>query len=189
VGLVQSVTFRLADSLPAQRLAALQEEVRRLPATRANQQKRQTVDRWLDAGLGCCALKHPAMARVVRDALWHGAATNAELELGDPGARHYRLLAWCVMPNHVHVLIEPYMALGRIVQSWKSFTGRWGMRHNEELGLGLPGQRFWMREYWDRYVRDDAHLVAVRCYIEANPVKAGLCQRPEDWPWSSATDH
>ena len=37
----------------------------------------------------------------------------------------YRLMAWCIMPNHVHVVIKPEMRLAGIVQSWKAFTGRW----------------------------------------------------------------
>ena len=43
-----------------------------------------------------------------------------------------------------------------------------------------------MREYHDRRIRDEAHLNRAIVYIETNPVKAGLCERPEDWPWSSA---
>ena len=43
-----------------------------------------------------------------------------------------------------------------------------------------------MREYWDRFIRDDDHLRATIDYIHRNPVKAGLCREPRDWPWSSA---
>jgi hypothetical protein len=43
-----------------------------------------------------------------------------------------------------------------------------------------------MREYWDRFIRNDRHLENVVLYIHQNPVKAGLCQRAEEWPWSSA---
>ncbi|EAR23463.1 hypothetical protein NB231_16623 [Nitrococcus mobilis Nb-231] len=43
-----------------------------------------------------------------------------------------------------------------------------------------------MRDYWNRFVRDQEHLDAVIAYIHANPVAAGLCPRPDDWPWSSA---
>ncbi|MEO6994076.1 MAG: transposase [Lacunisphaera sp.] len=101
------------------------------------------------------------------------------------GAR-YRLIAWCVMPNHIHVLIDPKESLGRIVQSWKSYTGRWILTHNAELGLGVPGKECWMREYWDRYIRDENHLRQVIHYLHENPVKAGLCRTAADWPWSSA---
>jgi REP element-mobilizing transposase RayT len=43
-----------------------------------------------------------------------------------------------------------------------------------------------MEDYFDRYVRDEKHFANAISYIEKNPVKAGLCLRPEDWPFSSA---
>ena len=101
----------------------------------------------------------------------------------------YDLIAWVVMPNHVHVMIRAYesAALGKIVQSWKSYTGR----RLAELGLGAPGgggtgTTIWMREYWDRFIRDEKHFHAASEYIHDNPVKAGLSKNPRDWPWSSA---
>ena len=132
------------------------------------------LDKYLDAGAGCCALRHPQVARIMQDTL-----------LKFDGEK-YRLLAWCIMPNHVHVLIDPLMELARIVQSWKSYTGRWALAHNAELGLGVPGGAFWMREYWDRYIRNEKHFHAVVEYIHTNPVKAYLCGVPEAWCWSSA---
>jgi REP element-mobilizing transposase RayT len=94
----------------------------------------------------------------------------------------YALVAWCVMPNHVHALAEtfPGFPLDRVVHSWKSFTG-----HAANRMLGRA-DRFWAPEYFDRYMRNDGHLVGTSAYIEANPVKAGLCGVPEDWPFSSA---
>jgi putative transposase len=83
--------------------------------------------------------------------------------------------------------METKAALSKIVQSWKSYTGRCAMAKNAELGLGIPGKALWMREYWDRYIRDGDHFDNVRYYIERNPVTAGLCTQPCDWPWSSAT--
>ena len=91
------------------------------------------------------------------------------------------------MPNHVHVLMETKGALSKIVQSWKSFTGRWALDKSAELGLGVPGNALWMREYWDRYIRDADHFDNVRYYIEHNPVAAHLCNHAKDWPWSSAS--
>jgi REP element-mobilizing transposase RayT len=90
------------------------------------------------------------------------------------------------MPNHIHVLLEPRADLATIVQGWKSFTSRWVLRQNQRLGLGIPASdQLWMREYWDRYIRDAEHYQKAVEYIEQNPVKAGLCRRPEDWSWSS----
>ena len=174
-GLVQGVTFRLADSLPRKRLAQLEEELKGVPEDRRGAERRRRIEQWLDAGMGCCALGCPAVARMVEESLLHF------------DKERYRLLAWCVMPNHVHVLVEPVVELARIVQGWKSVTSRWALARNEEMGLGIPDVRqFWMREYFDRYMRDEEHLGRSVEYIHNNPVKAGLCARAEEWRWSSA---
>lgn len=173
-GVAQSVTFRLADSLPREALRRLVRELAARPPSGRARYRRERIDAWLDAGMGCCALAHPRLASVVQDAL-----------LRFDGDR-YRLLAWCIMPNHVHVLLEPHRSLARIVQSWKSYTGRWALAHNAELGLGIPGGALWMRDYWDRHIRDERHFLAVVGYIHRNPVQAGLAATPEVWPWSSA---
>jgi putative transposase len=170
----QSITFRLADSLPQKKLKQLEEQLELTPDDKRDLEKRKTIEQWLDSGMGCCALNHLEAAELVQETL-----------LQFDGDR-YRLLAWCVMPNHVHVLIEPNVKLGKIVQSWKSYTGRWAMRNNAKLGLGVPGKQFWMREYWDRFIRNESHLEGVIAYIHQNPVSAGLCRTPEQWRWSSA---
>ena len=92
------------------------------------------------------------------------------------------LLEWCVMPNHVHVIARMLEGhpLDRIVKSWKSVTAR---RINSLLG---SSGALWQREYHDRYIRDQDHLIAARNYVRFNPVKAGWCSRPEDWRWGSA---
>ncbi|WP_198146030.1 hypothetical protein [Desulfonatronovibrio magnus] len=60
------------------------------------------------------------------------------------------------------------------------------MANNKRLGLGVKGSNFWMRDYWDRYIRNEEHFHAAINYIHQNPVKAGLCGNPQDWRWSSA---
>jgi len=207
IGLLQSITFRLADSLPQEKLRELEKEMKKennaelgLRAPRGcapRVERRKQIEAWLDSGMGCCALGHPQMAVMMQDTL---------LKFDE---EKYRLLAWCIMPNHVHVLIEPKQPLSAIVRSWKSFTGRWAIEHNTELGLGIPEEeerenaelglraprvhasksfapRVWMPDYWDRYIRDEKHLRSVIDYIHNNPVKAGLCQKETDWLWSSA---
>jgi putative transposase len=187
IGLLQSITFRLADSLPQEKLKQLEEELKimernaelGLGAPRGRSfnievEKRKRIEGWLDAGMGCCALRHPQMAQVTQETL-----------LISDGEK-YLLLAWCIMPNHVHVLIEPKVPVWKIVQSWKSYTGRWAMAHNADLGLGVPKKEFWMRDYWDRYIRDENHFHSTVAYIHDNPVKASLCKSSHDWCWSSA---
>jgi len=174
-GLLQAVTFRLADSLPQEKLARLEEELTELPETLRGAERRQRIEQWLYDGMGCCALRHPEMASQMRDALRHF------------DGQRYRLIAWCIMPNHVHILMETFAPLARIVQGWKSVTARWALAQNEKLGLGIPDSKhLWMRDYWDRYIRNDGHFESVVLYIHQNPVYAGLCERAEDWPWSSA---
>lgn len=171
---IQSVTFRLADSRPQSKLREMEEDLADLPLGKMDVERRKKIEAWLDAGMGCCALRRPALATLMQETLlkWDGD--------------RYRLFAWCIMPNHVHVLMETTAAFSKIVQSWKSFTGRWALEKNAELGLGVPGTALWMREYWDRYIRDADHFDSVRAYIEKNPVAAGFCQQASDWPWSSA---
>ena len=172
--IVQGITFRLADSVPRSVIAHWREEIllnRLLCTDRARHEELQRrVARYEDAGRGECHLRRPEIAALVRAAL-----------LRFDGER-YQLLAWCVMPNHVHVLIkqEQGFPLAELVKSWKVFTAR-----EANVILGRTGM-FWMREYHDRRIRDEAHLNRAIVYIENNPVKAGLCERAEQWAWSSA---
>ena len=173
--LIQSVTYRLADSLPQSKLAELKEELGHLAEKEREIERRKRIEEWLDGGMGCCALAHPDVAQYVQNAFLHFH-----------GERYY-LHAWCIMPNHVHVLIEPLVDLAGIVQGWKSYTARWVLGKNEQLALKIPTSgQLWMREYWDRYIRDAGHYQRAVEYIHQNPVKAGLCHCAEAWPWSSA---
>jgi REP element-mobilizing transposase RayT len=129
------------------------------------------VEDALDSGWGECLLKGDA-ARAIEDVLKH-----------DDGL-HYRLIAWCVMPTHVHVLVhlEHGVSLSSIVQTWKSVSA-----HKINQHLARKGQ-VWHREYYDRYMRDSDQANTAIQYIENNPVKAGLCAHPKDWRYSSAHD-
>ena len=162
--LTQSITFRMADSMPQSVLRNIEEELKTLPDTKRESGRRKELDKWLDKGLGCCALGKPEMAQVMWDALQH--------HNGD----RYNLIAWSIMPNHVHVLIETEQELSKIVQSWKSYTGRWAMANNQKYCLGIEphAKRFWRGEYWDRFIRDEAHFNNVVKYILENPSKAKL---------------
>ena len=87
------------------------------------------------------------------------------------------------MPNHVHVVIETLEGhtLSDVVKSWKSFTSR-----QANSRLGRTGA-FWKPDYFDRYMRNEDHLMRTIEYVENNPVKAGLVNKAVDWPWSSAS--
>ena len=94
----------------------------------------------------------------------------------------YRLTAWVVMPNHAHLLLTPAaeQELSQILHSLKSYTA------NEANKILRRSGEFWQPESFDRRIRDANHFANTISYIENNPVKARLCKRPEDWPFSSA---
>jgi len=166
----QTVTFRLFDSMPQSVLDRWRQELKHLPKREQDRERRKRIDAYLDQGYGSCFMKDDLIADIVQGTLLYSE--------GD----RYRLHAWCVMPNHVHVLFtpEPGWEMGKIVHTWKSYTS-----HECNKVLGRSGE-FWQKEPFDRYVRDENHFANAVAYIENNPVKAGLCRSPEDWKWSSA---
>jgi REP element-mobilizing transposase RayT len=176
-GLLQAVTFRLADSLPVTVVASWRRELEHFladpdPVVKRSAEivMRRKIAAYEDAGHGCCLLRHPANAAIVQAALMlhHGI--------------RYRLIEWCVMPNHVHVLFRSNegFSLGKILQGWKGRSSAEINRLSEREGP------LWMRDYHDRLIRDEDHFWNARSYIRQNPVKARLCAKPEDWPFSSA---
>lgn len=96
--------------------------------------------------------------------------------------QRFDLLAWVVMPNHVHALftVGDSVPLSRIVQNWKSISA---VAANKLLGR--TGE-FWQEDYWDTFMRDREQTRKAIRYIEINPVKAKLCRTPEGWPFSTA---
>ena len=142
--------------------------MRRGESTEAGRRKR--IEYYLDQGHGACWLKNPIIAELVEGSLRHF-----------DGGR-YRLLAWCVMPNHVHAIAEMMVGfpLEDVVQNWKSYTA-----HEINRILGRRG-RVWQPEGFDRYIRNETHFNRVVGYIEENPVNAGLVVDAKDWAWSSA---
>lgn len=172
--LVQSLVFRLHDAVPTAVVRGWRDELAWIKGLSASDpreiQLRKLIARYEDAGHGACWLRDPRIAALVEEALLH---------FDD---QRYRLIAWCVMPNHVHALVETReeWPLATVVHSWKSFTA-----HRANPILKRSGD-FWLREYFDRFIRDDRHFANAVGYIEMNPVKAGLVARAEEWRWSSA---
>jgi len=103
------------------------------------------------------------------------------LHFGEHHLHLYKLLAYVVMPNHVHVVLVPKSSLPQITKSLKGFTAR---KANEILGR--TGEKFWQDESYDHCVRSSEELQRVIKYVERNPVRAGLVASIEDWMWSSA---
>jgi putative transposase len=92
--------------------------------------------------------------------------------------------AWCLMPNHVHLILVPAHEDGlraALGEAHRRYT-----RHvNEREG--------WRGHLWQSrfasFAMDERWLIACARYVELNPVRAGLARRPEDWRWSSARAH
>ena len=167
---VQSITFRLADSLPMIALERLRDDLKRMPEDDRTLKRRIRIEEALDRGRGSAALSTPDIGEMVENALLHF------------DAERYRLHAWCIMPNHVYALTTPLAdwTLSEIMHSWKSFTSK-----KANVLLGKRGS-FWAPEYYDRAIRDAVHYANAVDYIATNPVKAKLCAKPEDWRFSSA---
>lgn len=177
-GLCQSINFRLYDSVPIEVIVKWREELEhqytKLPNKNIDAEieasLRHRIVEYEDAGHGKCWLRDSRIAVLVENALLHF------------DGQRYRLLAWCIMPNHVHTLIEtmPKYSLSQILHTWKSFTALQANRSLVRTGI------FWAREYYDRFIRNDRHFTDVLNYIEQNPVKAGLVKNAADWKFSSA---
>jgi REP element-mobilizing transposase RayT len=96
--------------------------------------------------------------------------------------QRYELRSWVVMPNHVHVVVwpKPPETLSKVLHSWKSYTSS-----EANKLLSRVGNSLWQTESYDHLIRDDTDLARCCEYTTMNPVNARLCERPEDWKWSS----
>ncbi len=92
--------------------------------------------------------------------------------------------AYCLMPNHVHLIVVPQSPDGlrlAIGEAHRRYTRRINSRE------GWRGH-LW-QERFSSFIMDEAHLLSAVRYVELNPVRAGLVRKAEDWPWSSAAAH
>lgn len=170
------VTYRLSDALPRSVLDMMKEGQRVLEAAKASglkllpeqkvllrQYSPKKIEEYLDKGRGACWLRNPKIAKLVVDTLHFSNGIR------------YRLIAWCVMPNHVHVIFRllPGENLGTVLGTSKSYTA-----NNANEILGRRGA-FWQREYYDRLIRNGNELKRAIRYVLNSPAMAGL----RDWPW------
>ncbi|RTL32991.1 MAG: transposase [Burkholderiales bacterium] len=106
--------------------------------------------------------------------------------LGDAAAQYgVSLHAYVLMDNHFHLLVTPPTAdaLSRMMQALgRRYVGWFNARHQRSGTL-------WEGRFRAGLIEGERHLMACMRYIELNPVRAGLCQRPEEWTWSSAAHH
>ena len=168
-GVCLFLTFRLADSIPEQKLRNWREEreiwTDRHPKPWTDAQEREyhlrfsgQIDRWLDAGEGSCVLKSAGTRSCLTKTLLAGN--------GDAFALH----SFVIMPNHVHLLTSFRQGelLKNRLQRWKGGSARC---INEEL---QRTGRLWQLGYFDRLIRDAEHFGNCVRYIRRNPQKACL---------------
>lgn len=181
------ITFRLANSLPKDiilklkaekeatveliRKTVTEETTRKVELYKIQKRYFAKFDSYLHQCLnGVQYLAIEAIAEVLVEALHYR------------DTKYYQLHAFCIMPNHVHVLLTSTIhqeGFFRVLQSLKRHTAR----KSNEL-LDLTGNSFWGEESYDHVVRDDEEFVRIIDYIVQNPVKAGLTGKWEDWKYT-----
>ena len=208
------VTWNLKGSLPQAAWTELEYERARLDrepyrAGESREERKRRIDKMLFvrrdhvldmATSGPLWLKDGIAAQIVVDRILSGARTSGfsltgsqdnpspepdagkvSLKPAVRGEQRYELFAHCVMANHVHVLLKPKWELKDLMQGIKGFTS---FRINRLQNA--RGRTFWQDESYDHWCREEQEFFRIIEYIERNPVAAGLCASPEDWPWSSA---
>ncbi|HHT9145802.1 MAG: transposase [Candidatus Brocadiaceae bacterium] len=195
------VTFRLAGSLPKEVVLQLKEEQskneRLLYKVKNETERKKKIDdqrklyfgkfdEILDkATSGPCWLKDERIVKVVADAI----------RLHDK--KEFDLLAYCIMPNHVHLVFtvrHDYIPSVRAEARATSTTSHYIMTDILRLIKGATAREankilnrtgaFWQHESYDRVVRDEKELNRIIWYTINNPVKAGLVKNADDWKWS-----
>ncbi|MBI1290007.1 leucine--tRNA ligase [bacterium] len=182
-GGVYHVVFRLADSVPANVRDAwaleragvmrLAKEANRDLSDEEHERLRflfsDRIEKYLDAGSGASTLRTPEAAKIVANALKHF------------DGERYTLHAWCVMPNHVHVVVEPKdgVSLSEILHSWKSFTSK-----EIAKALNLTESTLWAAEYYDHLIRTENSYTHLLDYVWRNPEVAKM----QAWEWRWRTE-
>ena len=175
-GLMQLITFRQADSVPARLLRAYRAAIDAAKASSrpdANPRVTAHLEIYLAKGRGSCRLRDPRAAEIVENSL----------RFRD--GKDYDLIAWVVMPNHVHVVIRrgPQAPLADITRLWKSWTARW----INEL-FGLTG-RFWFPRSMTASCATTKTSGARSCTSSGIRSRPGCARIRVDWRFSSAREH
>jgi putative transposase len=183
------ITFRLANSLPMKVIEKLQEEHleskercealvdKKESEEQLIKENRRFFKNWDDMLYRLTSdekhLSNPQVADMVADSI----------RFRD--GRIYDLLAFCIMPNHVHLVFTPleekedkFNSLSKIMHSLKRYTA-----HEANLILGREGD-FWQHENYDHYIRGTPELERIIKYVLNNPVKARLVDEWVKWKWS-----
>lgn len=161
---MQFVTFRLGDSLPAEKIRHWKKQKLLwekswpepwTPEQQAEYHRRFTwrLEKWLDGCEGSCILQKSSNREILEAVLMFDEGTKVE---------HH---AWVIMPNHVHLLFKPLAPVESLIQAWKSISAR-------RIGKGS----IWQQNYRDTLIRDSGHFINAVRYIRRNPAKARLVE-------------
>ena len=179
------VTFRLAGSLPSEAIVRLKEErvrdeesllkiedetVRKKKMAEQHERYFNKFDEMLDSAVNSQRwLKDERVADMVAEAMCFR------------DKKVYDLLAYCIMPNHVHVVFSVERSgasLYKVLQSLKAYTAGEANKMLHKNGA------FWQHESYDHVVRNGKELKRIIDYVLHNPVKAALDSSREQWKWS-----
>ena len=194
------LTWRLYGSLPREAVDRIAEERRHLEQLPA-QPSETARDRAMRHNKKLLALADDLLGGNESAVRWLGDDRIATLVVDSfffHADRLYTLLAFVLMPNHVHLLLTPlaveqvlgsqagkpdpqYVPLAKITQSLKGYTAREANRL-----LGRTGQPFWQDESYDHWARSEAEVERIAAYIESDPIRSGMVTSTEGWRWSSA---
>ncbi|MGB6222871.1 transposase [Haloferula sp.] len=167
---MQFVTFRLGDSMPAAKLSQWKQEHQTWLTNHPEPWDEKTeneyhtrftrqLEDWLDEGHGSCLLRDPSHRSKVEEVLLYDHGTLAE---------HH---AWVIMPNHLHLLFTPKHPLEKLMRKWKGISAH-------HIGKGS----IWQRGYRDTLIRNARHFGNAVRYIRRNPIKL----RPNEFTlWES----
>lgn len=203
IGATFFVTFNQHDSLPAHITAELKIQ---LEAELSKIEKENPLDKDLriakvkkrffgqrehlidGSSYGSCHLKKPPVAQILIDKIMEYDGSLIEVD------------AFCIMPNHVHLLFsmqpqlinsapeiteaspQTYVQLDKVMHLIKGGSSYLINKH-----LGLTG-RFWAKDSYDHYIRNEAEWHRIIHYILQNPVKAGWVRYWEDWPFTMISE-
>ena len=91
----------------------------------------------------------------------------------------WRTCAYVILPDHVHLFCVPRVCQPESVKTW---TGYWKRVTGD---LWPPLRHNWQRDVWDTQMRSAAHFMEKLSYMRQNPVRLGLVDRAENWPFAS----
>jgi putative transposase len=178
------ITFRLADSIPIKIIKQLQDEkdrsIKIISAYDSEIKRKEQYKRYQSAYFRKI---DKLLDKAAYGPKWieeENVAENISKVIHSYHSRFYDLICYTLMPNHIHIVMKPKMAeeLPKILQNIKSKTA---IESNKILNRN---GRFWQQESYDHIVRNETEMERILNYVLNNPVKAGLCEKWEDFKWN-----